>query len=197
MGVAVLTPPPLAIVQARMGSTRLPGKMLLDLGGKPLVWWAWSAAVEAFGAEHVVCAIPASAENDELAAVLATFPANVFRWDGPEADVLGRFSACANTYRWHPHSVIVRITPDDWRKDPAMLRRVAAGERMPVEQGGEAFLLAELWEADEITEDPCEREHITWAFWSENSPPPPCPPGVWTIDTAEDLEAARRMAQGR
>lgn len=198
---------PLAIVQARIGSTRLPRKMLLDLGGKPLIWWAWRAAVDAFGAENVVVAIPATPENDELAEVVDGFRrydrskignANVFRWDGPENDVLGRFHACAHTYRWHPDSVIVRVTPDDPFKVPERLRRVARGERHPVEMGGEAFTLAMLdraYQRNRAHGDEkrmaYQAEHITYALFKCDAPP--APPGVWTIDTAEDLEAAREL----
>ena len=202
---------PLAIVQARIGSTRLPGKMLADLGGKPLVWWAWKAAVDAFGADNVVIAMPATRENDELEVAVLSMdaPVNVFRWDGPENDVLGRFHACAHTYRWHPDSVIVRDTPDDPFKVPALMKRVAAGERHPVELGGEAFTLAMLDEAhgresltlwrndgDREREVPnARREHITRALFPD-SPPPPAPPGIWTIDTREDLVAARLQLAG-
>jgi spore coat polysaccharide biosynthesis protein SpsF len=191
-----MTPPPLAIVQARIASTRLPAKMLLDLGGKPLVRWATDAAIEAFGRENVVAAIPASAENDELARVLGEV-CEVFRWDGPEKDVLGRFYHCARTYRWHPDSVIVRVTPDDPWKVPTMMRRVASGERLPVEQGAEAFTLAMLDKADGDVDRTFRcghyREHLTDAIPCLESPPPAPPvPHPWTIDTAEDLEAARR-----
>jgi spore coat polysaccharide biosynthesis protein SpsF (cytidylyltransferase family) len=188
-----MTPSPLAIVQARMGSTRLPGKMLLTLGGKPLVWWAWSAAVEAFGPENVVVAIPASAENDVLAKAVQDFGGTLFRWDGPEADVLSRFWHCAHTYRWHPDTVLIRVTPDDFLKHPGMMRRVAAGERLPVELGAEAFTLAMLDHLDCAT-PPQGREHLTDAFaplW----PPPPAPPGLWTIDTPEDYEAAKLIVE--
>lgn len=179
-----------------MGSTRLPRKMLLPLGGKPLVWWAWNAAVEAFAAANVVCAIPASAENDELADELRWFSAEVFRWDGPERDVLGRFYHCAHRYRWHPDSVIVRVTPDDHRKDVDGLRRVAAGERLSVEYAGEAFTLAMLDAAYARVPftDPA-REHITDALFPSRMPAPQAP-GPWTIDTQEDYDAAV-MHEGR
>ena len=200
-----MTPAPLAIVQARIGSTRLPGKLLLDLGGKPLVWWAWNAAVQAFGLENVVVALPASPENDELADTIERFPAyagNTFRRDGPENDVLGRFHACAHRYRWHPDSVIVRVTPDDPFKIPALMWAVARGERHPVELGGEAFTLAMLDAAHarslgvsyylgEPLVTSTVREHITRALFATD--PPPCPPGVWTIDTQADLDAAREL----
>lgn len=183
---------PLAVVQARIGSTRLPGKMLLDLGGKPLIWWAWSAAVEAFEGENVVTAIPASAENDELAATVEGFGGQVFRWGGPENDVLGRFYHCAHRYRWHPDSVIVRVTPDDPFKDPHAMRRVVEGERLPVEIGAEAFTLGDLnfWQHGLVDGAPL-REHLTTALFL--TPPPPPPPGVWTIDTQEDLDMARAL----
>jgi spore coat polysaccharide biosynthesis protein SpsF (cytidylyltransferase family) len=185
-----MTARPLAIVQARIGSTRLPGKMLLDLGGHPLIWWAWNAAVEAFGVDNVVVAIPASADNDELADALAAFTPNVFRWDGPECDVLGRFHACAHRYRWHPDSVIVRVTPDDPFKEPALMRRVAAGERHPVELGAEAFTLAMLDDAHFGRVGGLDREHLTYAIPCLADPPQP-PPGLWTLDTQADLDAAR------
>lgn len=184
----------MAIVQGRIASKRLPGKLLLDLGGKPLVRWATDAAIEAFGRENVVAAIPASAENDELARVLAEV-CEVFRWDGPENDVLGRFYHCAHRYRWHPDTVIVRVTPDDPWKSPGLLRSVAEGRRWPVEQGGEAFTLAMLDAACEAWQWPYQRdrrEHITRALFPTVPPPAPSAPHPWTIDTAEDLEAARK-----
>lgn len=195
--------PPLAIVQARMGSTRLKNKMLLEVGGRTLIRRAWDASVEAFGAENVVFAIPATEDNDALFRECVSFgpayiheneaylPTQVSRWEGPEQDVLGRFWHCAHRYRWHPDSVIVRITPDDFRKDPAMMKRVAAGERLPVEQGAEAFTLAMLDEARGGTLFGCshQREHITNAIFA--TPPPPAPPGIWSIDTQADLDAAR------
>lgn len=182
--------PPLAIVQARIASTRLPGKMLMDLGGKPLVRWATDAAVQAFGRENVVAAIPASEENDELARVLSEV-CEVFRWDGPENDVLGRFYHCAHRYRWHHETVIVRCTPDDWAKSASGLRRVASGERLAVEVGGEAFTLAHLGEMHRYWERGDFRQHITKALFEFPPQPPPPADHPWTIDTAKDLEAAR------
>ena len=165
--------------------------MLLDLGGHPLIWWAWTASTVAFGPSNVVIAIPASAENDGLARVCEEMGATVFRWNGPENDVLGRFHACAHTYRWHPDSVIVRVTPDDPFKLPILMREVANGARHPVEWGAEAFTLTMLddaWCLPGLSEG---REHITRVLF--DFPPPRCPPGIWTIDTAADLEAARKI----
>jgi spore coat polysaccharide biosynthesis protein SpsF (cytidylyltransferase family) len=192
--------------------------MLLPLAGMPLIWHAWNAAVQAFRHANVVVAIPASEENDELAVVVSRFgtawkgpdyPVNIYRWDGPEDDVLGRFYHCAHRYRWHPDSIIMRITPDDPRKDPAMLKRVAAGERHPVELGGEAFTLAMLnvatdgwlempdeWrdsDDEALQQMAHEREHITHALFPTDPPPPP--PGVWTVDTESDYQAMKKVME--
>lgn len=187
-----MTIAPLAVVQARLGSTRLPGKMLLPLGGKPLICWALDAAVEAFGTFNTVVAIPASTENDALADALQEESPHVaiFRWDGDERDVLGRFHACAHTYRWHPESVLVRVTPDDPFKDPRLMRRVANGERLPVEIGAEAFTLAMLDAAHAREDAPERREHITRALFPVEVERLTRP--GWTVDTLQDYEAARR-----
>jgi spore coat polysaccharide biosynthesis protein SpsF (cytidylyltransferase family) len=185
-----MTPAPLAIVQARMGSTRLPGKMLLPFDGYPLVIRAWRTACRALGTENVVVAIPATPENDELAAVLARYHVETFAWHGPENDVLGRFWHCAHTYRWHPDTVILRVTPDDPWKDMLSMRRVLNGERLPVELGGEAFTLAML---DRARTGPAGewREHLgnNRELFPVPAPRPPEAPHPWTIDTQAEYDA--------
>lgn len=189
--------PPLCIIQARYHSSRLPGKMLREIGGETLIARAWRVASDAFGAAHCVVAIPGADLHGPLGYMLRHCEARVFAWEGLEADVLSRFHACVHTYRWHPDSVIVRYTPDDHRKEAALLQRVANGERLPVELGGEAFTLAMLDWAHRHVRDAETREHLTYALFPEN-PPPKAPDGtVWTIDTPEDLERARLEAVTR
>jgi spore coat polysaccharide biosynthesis protein SpsF len=190
-GVAVI--PPLVIVQARMGSTRLPRKMLLPLGGKPLVCHATETAIQTFGAEHVKATVPASVENDPLATVLLSLGIDVIRSTRSERDVLGRFVDVARKYRWRPESTLLRLTPDDPWKTPEAMRRVVAGERLPAELGGEAFTLGMLEAAHERETHPHRREHLSFALF--DSLPPSPPPGCWTIDTLADYEAACAMAE--
>lgn len=182
---------PLAIIQARLGSTRLPGKVLMEVGGRSLVRRAWDASCAAFGRDHVVFTVPAG--DTELIEHIQAFGGCVEPWDGNENDVLGRFWSVAHKYRWHPESVIVRITPDDPFKNPSHMVRVANGERLPVETGGEAFTLGQLdeWNSVEPWRD---REHIGNLIPGDA---PPCPPGVWTVDSIEDLVAAREQSKER
>jgi spore coat polysaccharide biosynthesis protein SpsF (cytidylyltransferase family) len=184
-----MNPPPLCIVQARYHSTRLPRKMLLPFGDETLIARAVRIARDAFGPEHVVVAIPASDEPGPLGEELRRIGAPLFAGPGPEADVLARLSACAHRYRWHPSSVIVRYTPDDPFKQVDALRRVAAGERLPVELGGEAFTLAMLDAAlAQVPSTSPAREHITDALFPSRLPQLPDP--GWTIDTEDDYRAA-------
>lgn len=188
MEMTQLSPPPLCIIQARLDSTRLPRKMLLPLAGETLIARAWRIACQTFGAENCVVAIPGRDNNSDLGHELRRIGARVFSANCADDDVLGRFHACAHTYRWQLDSVIVRYTPDDPFKSPEMMRRVIDGERLPVELGAEAFYLYELDDAHERNLQPHLREHITNALFQY--PPPPAPPGVWTIDTQADYEAA-------
>lgn len=172
-----------------MRSTRLPNKMLLPFGAETLLERVYRLTTEAFG-EHTVIATTADAANDPIEQEAARIGATCFRWDGAEADVLGRFAACASTYRWHPDSVIVRVTPDDWRKNPGAMRLVASGERLPVEVGGEAFTLKQLLHAHRETPRTAQsREHITYALFRYPAPAMNAS-GVWTIDTQADYDAA-------
>ena len=203
-----MTIPDLCIIQARLHSTRLPQKMLLTLGGETLIARAWSFAVAAFGKDNCVVAIPAGDVGSALGEEVWKIGASWDAYDGDEQDVLGRFAACAHARRWHQDSVIFRYTPDDAFKDIDAMRRVANGERLPVELGGEAFTLAMLDEAharepEFITpEHPTlgsgrirnpKREHISDALFPFRLPP--MEGEGWTIDTEADYEAAKqRMA---
>lgn len=204
--------PPLAIIQARLGSSRLPNKMLLPLCGKPLIERAWETTVAAFGESNVVVAMPKTEPNVALWAAVRSFALadNVFLYDGDENDVLGRFHACAHTYRWHPDSVIVRVTPDDWSKSARHMRENACdGIRHPVEIGAEAFTLAMLdhacatmpgligWDhgTPVLTSD-ARREHITHALFTVPARKPAPSDTPYSIDTQADYDAVRRVVEG-
>jgi spore coat polysaccharide biosynthesis protein SpsF (cytidylyltransferase family) len=179
---------PLCIIQARMGSKRLPNKMLLRIKDVPLIEIAWRNAVSIFGRENVVVAYPHTLENLPLSMFLGNLGALRFEYDGDEDDVLSRFYHCATSYTNDPNCVIHRWTPDDPYKTPEAVKRVLAGERLPVELGGEAFTLAQLKHAHETVKDAFRREHISYALFATPAPPPP--EGIWTVDTLEDYEAA-------
>lgn len=78
-----------AVIQARLGSTRLPYKMLLSLHGKPIIEWVIERVKKAKYVDDIVVAIPNSKENDILEKHIVTLGVKVFR--GSEDNVLNRF----------------------------------------------------------------------------------------------------------
>jgi spore coat polysaccharide biosynthesis protein SpsF (cytidylyltransferase family) len=108
----------LAIIQARMGSSRLPGKSLRELNGKPLIDHVIERALFAFEKEKTVLATTNRAEDDELAShVTKRFGIEVYR--GDSQDVRSRFLQIGKM--WGAEA-ITRITADDPFKDPHHLR---------------------------------------------------------------------------
>jgi spore coat polysaccharide biosynthesis protein SpsF len=93
------------IVQARMGSKRLPGKVLLPLNGHTVVGEVLTRCNRMRGIERVICAIPDTAENDKLELEAEKY-CKVVR--GPEHDVLTRY------FRAMPEDAefVMRITAD-------------------------------------------------------------------------------------
>ena len=79
----------LAIVQARIGSTRLPGKMMIDLHGYPIVEWVYRRICMAQKIDDVIFAIPDTHDNDVLEVFLKSLGADVYR--GSESNVVDRF----------------------------------------------------------------------------------------------------------
>lgn len=108
-----------AIVQARLGSTRLPAKVLLPLptGRTVLAETLWRCK-QIRGVDVVVAAIPDTAENDIL---LQRIPKWVEVVRGPEHDVLARYVKAAKAVR---AETVVRITSDCPLIDPDVCGRV-------------------------------------------------------------------------
>jgi len=97
-----------AIVQARMGSSRLPNKMMLWMHGLPVVGWVLYRLRQAKRINRIVFALPDTAADDVLAEYLQSEGATVFR--GAEQDVLGRFFAAAKIFA---ADTVVRVCADN------------------------------------------------------------------------------------
>ncbi len=96
-----------AIVQARIGSTRLPGKALLDLAGRPLIVLMLQRVKKSRTVDEIVLATGQGSQNDGLEAVVSNYGFSVFR--GPEDDVLARYALTASRFG---ADRIVRLTGD-------------------------------------------------------------------------------------
>lgn len=94
-------------LQARISSTRLPGKVLLDINGEPMIKRQIDRILQSKKIDGLVVLIPDSSENDGLNAELVKLGVDVFR--GSEIDVLQRFLDASQTYKTHN---IVRLTAD-------------------------------------------------------------------------------------
>ena len=97
-----------AIIQARIGSTRLPSKMMLSLHGKPIIEWVIRRVQKAKLLDDIVMALPDTKENDILDRYIRKLGVRVFR--GSEDNVLGRFY---NAVKDKNPTQIVRICADN------------------------------------------------------------------------------------
>ncbi len=108
-----------AIVQARMGSTRLPGKILLDLAGRSILERVMARLQEVASLTQIVVATTSERQDDQLAEYCQAHNWLVFR--GSENDVLDRFY---QTARLTLADVIVRITSDCPLIDPEIVQQL-------------------------------------------------------------------------
>lgn len=161
------------IVQARVGSTRLPGKVLLPLNGHTVIEEVLARCHRIKGVDEVVLAIPANVANDDLEHVGLTY-GQVFRsrrWCN-ENDVLGRYANCAEK---HDADVVMRITGDCPLLCPELCGDVlqlffeaeaeyASNVDPPTFPKGfdcEVFNVDLLYQCNRIANSPNAREHVT------------------------------------
>ncbi len=159
-----------AIVQARMGSTRLPGKVMRELAGKPMIAVLLERLARATRVDEIVLATSTDPRNDKLAALVTELGYRVVR--GDEVDVMSRFLLAA---RQTKADVVVRITGDCPLVDPAVVDRVidayaasgvdycsnAAPPTYPDGLDTEVFSLTALERAAAETDAAFDHEHVT------------------------------------
>ena len=158
------------IVQARMTSSRLPGKVMLDLSGRTVLWHVLTRCRAIAGADIVCCAVPDMPASDPIEREAETCGAVVFR--GSELDVLDRYTKAAKAVA---ADIVMRVTSDCPVIDPALCERVlraradaGAGyacnnmpRSWPHGLDCEAFTAQALYRAAAVATEPYDREHVT------------------------------------
>jgi spore coat polysaccharide biosynthesis protein SpsF len=198
-----------AVVQARMGSTRLPGKVLEPIGESPLVLWTLAALAAVGELDSIVVATTDRPEDDRLASFLRDRSWVVHR--GSDRDVLARsWEAVAPSQP----DIVIRATADNPFVDrgavTTQLRRLLDDELDYVGTAGwplgiavEVARAGALGTAYLEATDPAEREHVMPFLYTRpdrfriGSAPPTTtvPPGRFTVDTADDLAFVRAVAE--
>ena len=196
-----------AIIQARMSSTRLPGKVMLPLGNRTVLGQVIRRVRACARVDEVVIATSTSPDDDLIASEAVRNRMGCFR--GSLADVLGRYHGAASIVG---AEVVIRITSDCPLFDPAVLGdMIDAFEHRsgnidylsntlhrsyPRGLDAEIFTFAALDEAFRLATLPWEREHVTpyiyrhlEKFRRQNHS------GLidhsahrWTLDTPEDYQ---------
>jgi spore coat polysaccharide biosynthesis protein SpsF len=196
------------LLQARMASTRLPGKALELLDQRPLLEHCLRRLTSA-GVARVVLATTTLEEDTILCELASRLGIAVYR--GSDADVLGRMAGAAEAFDLDP---VVRATGDNPGVDIEAAARVLAAlnglhadyvceDGLPYGAAVEAVTRDALTRAAREAREPDDREHVTtWVkrrsdLWNLAFPAPPMPlrrPDVRvTVDTPADLAYVRKL----
>ena len=199
----------LVVVQARTGSTRFPGKVLAEIGDRPMLELMLDrlAPLTQSGAT-VVVATTGLARDDAVAELATRSGTPVVR--GDEADVLARFTAALEAF---PADDVVRLTADCPLIDPQIVTDVIAAHHdtradytsntlvrtFPDGLDVEVFRADVLRRAANEATDATEREHVTPYVYrrprtfgiAQVTNPLALGNERWTVDHREDLEIVR------
>jgi len=105
-----------AIIQARMGASRLPGKVLMDIAGKPMLAWVIERARQSKRIDEIVVATTKEPADEAIAQLCSSKGIRFFR--GSTYDVLDRYYQAAKYFQ---ADVIVRLTADCPLLDPEVI----------------------------------------------------------------------------
>lgn len=202
----------IAIVQARMGSTRLPGKIMMNILDKPILWHVINRTKKSKFIENIIVATTQNPEDDVICEFCRESGINYFR--GSETDVLDRYYRCAKEFNG---DIIVRLTSDDPLNDSSVIDRMIesfldsfpdidyVGNDLkfsyPVGVNAQIFsrsALEKVWKEANDSED---REHVM--LYLLNSPEKFKIKGIenefdyshyrWTLDFTEDFEFIKKI----
>lgn len=197
----------LCVVQARTGSTRLPGKVLADLAGRPMLRFMLDRLAR-LAVDELVVATSDLPGDDAVASVADDAGVPVVR--GPEQDVLARFVLALDR---HPADRVVRLTADCPLIDPELVTDAvvllddadyasnALVRTYPDGLDVEVLTAAALRNAHAEATDPVEREHVTPFVYRRTSryrlvalrTDELLGDERWTVDTSEDIDNIRAL----
>lgn len=198
-----------AIVQARMSSTRLPGKVLEPIAGRPGIVFMCERLKRARRLDAICVATSSDTSDDLLARCVEAMGISLFR--GDLDDVLNRFIGAARQER---AEVIVRLTGDCPLIDPVLVDRViearergdydyASNVAPPTYPDGldiEVMTLAALERAHREAGSASEREHVTTYLREAAGYSRHCHRGLvdlsglrWTVDYPDDLAFVQQL----
>ena len=159
-------------IQARMGSSRLPGKVMTDINGEPMLWHVVSRLKQCPLISEVVVVTTTDSKDDAIEQFCQQ--KKIFYFRGSEEDVLDRYYQAALA---HKADVVVRITSDCPLIDPIITEKVIraylnnsavlSGASNVVERtfprglDTEVFSFAALEKVWQMAQKPYEREHVT------------------------------------
>jgi spore coat polysaccharide biosynthesis protein SpsF len=197
-----------------MGSRRLPGKVLMDLGGETVLARVVQRLRRAAGLNEIVVATSTSREDDAIVSECARLQVACFR--GSECDVLDRYYQCAETLA---AEALVRITADNPLIDPEIVDAVvhaflasschyasnALEPSYPLGLDVEVLTMAALARAWREARNRYEREHVTPYIYEHPErfrlvsikADSDYSQYRWTLDTAEDLQFLRAIFASR
>lgn len=201
-----------AVIQARMGSTRLPGKVLADLGGTSVLGWVSRAARAAGSLDATILATSTAAADDPLVAAAEQLAMPVVR--GPMDDVLTRYLVALAE---NPCDAVVRLTADcplldpalidlvvdTWRSDPSW-EYLATTLHRTLPRGLDVELVrSDVLQSMDAVARGHHRQHVTSLLYSEPQGrrllglrvSPAADDLRVTLDTAADLDLLRELVR--
>lgn len=202
------------IVQARMASSRLPGKVLSDIEGEPMLVREVERALQAKMVHQLIVATSDDPEDDPIVDLCRDRGYACYR--GASLDVLDRFYQAAALYH---AEIIVRITGDCPLIDPSLIDQTVeafrsadplvdfAANRLPDERtypvgtDTEVCSFSALERAWVETSKPHHREHVMPYLYEDRErfrtllvrSDTDYSQYRWTVDTEEDLEVIRKV----
>lgn len=166
-----------AIIQAHMSSTRLPGKIMKDLCGEPALYRMIERVRQSKRLTDIVVATSDLPCDDEIIEACSRWGIKTYR--GSDSDVLARYWGAAQE---NPADIYVRLTSDSPLFDARQLDRgieyfcsndyryVCTDGRLPLGMGYEIFTAELMREAAEKSTEPFEHEHVTpYMYWKQTS----------------------------
>ena len=197
----------IAITQARMSSSRCPGKVLKPILGYPMAWHQWERTLQAQSLDQCILATSTDPSDDSLAAYFLKNKQAVFR--GSLNNVLNRYYECAKHYK---ASHVVRLTADCPLIDPQIIDKVVAthlknnndytsSALFPVGMSVEVFRFSALEKAYYEAHLSSQREHVTLFIYrnpelfklEEVTHAKNLSYLRWTVDYPEDFEFVEQV----